>query len=902
MTLKNDGEGISKRILDWLTGIITLAAAFSTIIGVFFSDDKKAQQFAYIAAFLLIVVSGAIFFYQRRRAARLKIGESLEPLSASAALRGLLPFEEGDELPGRARDVQELYTLVASRAFRFGVLWGESGCGKTSLLRAGLTPKLRNEKFIPLYINKPTKDPQEAIRSALTKEVPNLEKHGDKNLEQLLKGAAPKGKKILILFDQFEEFFLTNRASSSRAGFVKWLGEVVNDENLPVAFLIAIRADFFAQLQNFAPQIPEPTSARSTYQLQNFDTEQAKQIFSAAAKADGIPFEPALIQAVVKELEMEEFIRPAELQVVGTRLKRKNIFTLNRYEALGGAKGILSSYIGDEIKQSPNQQAARLVLRLMCADVIETKSQIDLSMDDIRRGISGTGEASDATPASRPEEIQTILNRFVAARVLIHTDEDKYNLVHDYLAPYVRTATEGTETNVERANRMLKRYVAEYKEDSKTRIPFGRVRWIQKYASAETKAAEKSRELIRKSKRGFYITLGSFVSVPIILIASLSIFLANSYYFSVQDTYIVLLSGNPQWKFVPGFDQVMIQTEFKDSDLDSKSRDEILNGQVTGFWFQQAEGGYSLWGEQLADHLSIVPQSEALRWLDQTTRVADILIQTITDSKTDPDLRSNAVSALGSLAQAKPEAVNEAMLNKLIEFITTNSDASLYQVRSIAAYALGSLAQAKPEAVNEDMLDKLIEFIVTNSDTRLSYVHSNAASALGSLAQAKPEAVNEEMLNKLIEFILTNSDASLSNARYSAATALGSLALANPQAGEQTKIIPTLIDLLQNDADNTGREVAVRALFQIAIKEPGKGSFIRAEIEKLQASSQPHLRMTASKALEMLAIGDLYEEAVAHPEQREQIKSRLINFNEDHLIYAASIVREEIDKLDAAEK
>ena len=181
-------------------------------------------------------------------------------------------------------------------------------------------------------------------------------------------------------------------------------------------------------------------------------------------------------------------------------------------------------------------------------------------------------------------------------------------------------------------------------------------------------------------------------------------------------------------------------------------------------------------------------------------------------------------------------------------------------------------------------------------------MRSIAAYALGSLAQAKPEAVSEEMLNKLIEFIVTNSDASLFDVRSNAASALGSLALANPQAGEQTKIIPTLIDLLQNDADNTGREVAVRALFQIAIKEPGKGSFIRAEIEKLQASSQPHLRMTASKALEMLAIGDLYEEAVAHPEQREQIKSRLINFNEDHLIYAASIVREEIDKLDAAEK
>src|SRR6185503_18053249 len=101
----------------------------------------------------------------------------------------------------------------------------------------------------------------------------------------------------------------------------------------------------------------------------------------------------------------------------------------------------------------------------------------------ILRGVSGIEQPGGERTAGRPEEIQAILKQFVNARVLIHTDDDKYNLVHDYLAPYVRTATEGTETNVERANRLLKRYVAEYKEDPKTRIPFSRVRSIQKFAS-----------------------------------------------------------------------------------------------------------------------------------------------------------------------------------------------------------------------------------------------------------------------------------------------------------------------------------------------------------------------------------------------------------------------------------
>ena len=153
----------------------------------------------------------------------------------------------------------------------------------------------------------------------------------------------------------------------------------------------------------------------------------------------------------------------AKLPVVGTRLKRKNIVTLNKYEALGGARGILSSYINEEIKQSANEQAAKLILRLMCAEAVETKSPTDLSTEDILQGIGGaTSEHKTVHGSFAQNEIQKILDQFVNARVLIRTDEDKYNLAHDYLAPYVRTATEGTETNTERANRLLKRYVAEY--------------------------------------------------------------------------------------------------------------------------------------------------------------------------------------------------------------------------------------------------------------------------------------------------------------------------------------------------------------------------------------------------------------------------------------------------------
>ncbi|MGH2523057.1 MAG: hypothetical protein ACRDH2_11190 [Anaerolineales bacterium] len=109
MSPKDDeGDVVPKRVLDWLTWAGGIATALATIFALFFPNlGEDAQRLAYGAAFLLLAASAAVFYYRRRRAARYKIAELLEPLASSAALRGLLPFEEGDLLPGRTRDVQE---------------------------------------------------------------------------------------------------------------------------------------------------------------------------------------------------------------------------------------------------------------------------------------------------------------------------------------------------------------------------------------------------------------------------------------------------------------------------------------------------------------------------------------------------------------------------------------------------------------------------------------------------------------------------------------------------------------------------------------------------------------------------------------------------------------------------
>jgi hypothetical protein len=87
------------------------------------------------------------------------MSEAVPPLAAPGPLvdsdnpwPGLAPFRERDQayFRGREPEIEELRRVVRSQ--RLTVLFGASGLGKTSLLRAGLFPALRGRDELPVYI------------------------------------------------------------------------------------------------------------------------------------------------------------------------------------------------------------------------------------------------------------------------------------------------------------------------------------------------------------------------------------------------------------------------------------------------------------------------------------------------------------------------------------------------------------------------------------------------------------------------------------------------------------------------------------------------------------------------------------------------------------------------------
>ena len=191
--------------------------------------------------------------------------------------RGLAPFRDS-ELDayfffGRERESEIIGSNLL--AARLTVLYGASGVGKSSLLRAGVAQGLRRTalenvaegeapEFVVVVLDSWTENPSASLASAMVEAVRNAV--GDTEWEPSASAAeslvdvaaacgARLGGDLLLVLDQFEEYFLYHPEAPT-IGFGTDLSELVRREDLPVRILIGIREDSLAKLDAFKARIP----------------------------------------------------------------------------------------------------------------------------------------------------------------------------------------------------------------------------------------------------------------------------------------------------------------------------------------------------------------------------------------------------------------------------------------------------------------------------------------------------------------------------------------------------------------------------------------------------------------------------------------------------------------------
>ncbi|MEH2355723.1 MAG: hypothetical protein V7K28_21505 [Nostoc sp.] len=283
--------------------------------------------------------------------------------------------------------------------------------------------------------------------------------------------------RTVLIFDQFEEFFFVYTEPAQRKQFFEFLGECLNV--LSVKVILSLRVDYIHYLLecNDLSSLKiignDILSNNVLYKLGNFSPADAKSIIQGLTENTSFHLEPALVEELVQDLagELGE-VRPIELQVVGAQLQTENITTLAEYRQRGTKDELVKRYLHEVVNDcgEENQQAADILLYLLTDEKgtrpLKTRAELERDLfayfseippTPLKKGglVSSTpflrgspqaeGSKTRAEQASEINKLDLILEIFVQSGLVVLLPEnpaDRYQLVHDYIAAFIRQQQE----------------------------------------------------------------------------------------------------------------------------------------------------------------------------------------------------------------------------------------------------------------------------------------------------------------------------------------------------------------------------------------------------------------------------------------------------------------------------
>lgn len=279
---------------------------------------------------------------------------------------GLRPFSENEQDYFKGRETEIKAILRHLKREVLTVLFGVSGLGKTSLLRAGLFPEARAEDYFPILIRLSFGDAEASgsdqikafVSAAIEKE--NIDAPKPEQSESLWTyfhrvqfwSARNELLTPILVFDQFEELFTLGQRSPGVEAFIGELASLIENripaaeqqaiaeaEELPFSIaqqnyrvILSLREDFLADLESLQNRIPSlginrmrllPMNGVASLQVVSqvpdlISEDVAEQVvrFVAAEGPDrplsGFEIEPALLSVFCRELNNKRLARGEE--------------------------------------------------------------------------------------------------------------------------------------------------------------------------------------------------------------------------------------------------------------------------------------------------------------------------------------------------------------------------------------------------------------------------------------------------------------------------------------------------------------------------------------------------------------------------------------------------------------
>jgi WD40 repeat protein len=370
--------------------------------------------------------------------------------------RGLKSFDEKHShlFFGRKELIEKLYARLANPKHQLTIVLGASGSGKSSLVKAGLIPYLRNnhaQEWQILAPMRPGESPFNAIALAILPIVNHTaegEQDSINELSQNLQRQPQKfidivadwsqvnpNKKLLLVIDQFEELITMCRHDSERQQFLGLLEQALAAHPQQLRIVLTLRSDFEPRFLD--------SPLKSYWQGDRFPvrpmrSDELRLAIEGPASEKVLYFKPAnLVDQLIDEVGQMPGALPllsftlSELYIkCAKRFKRgetDRALTEDDYRALGGVAGSLTNRATQEYEQLDSAHQAtmrRVMLRMVTIEgggiarrrVLESELEYSNNGEDERR--------------------KQVIERLVNARLLVkgqETGEPYVEPAHDFL-------------------------------------------------------------------------------------------------------------------------------------------------------------------------------------------------------------------------------------------------------------------------------------------------------------------------------------------------------------------------------------------------------------------------------------------------------------------------------------
>jgi WD40 repeat protein/energy-coupling factor transporter ATP-binding protein EcfA2 len=335
---------------------------------------------------------------------------------------GLRKFEvdDKDRFFGRDNWIIELTDYLKQKNVL--LLLGASGSGKSSLVQAGLIPKLKDNFGANKLVNLtfvPDVNPFESFYGCL---LANRYKQSQAKLAQAVKeetlinvveGLKNNSDLWFIFIDQFEELF-TRTPKTERDIFIKSLIKLIENENNNnlVKIVMTMRADFLDKLSPY-PSLGKIHDQYSKM-LTDMDESELRLAIAEPAARNGVIFEKGLINQIIADFYEQAGSLPLLQYTLDLLWEKDHIQerVLNNkiYQEIGGVTGALEKQ-ADKIYSQFNEQQRKAA------------EEIFLELISLE-GEKAVSRRADKSSFEQEEMQREVLYQLIDNRLLVSKGED----------------------------------------------------------------------------------------------------------------------------------------------------------------------------------------------------------------------------------------------------------------------------------------------------------------------------------------------------------------------------------------------------------------------------------------------------------------------------------------------